>query len=294
MLLRFAPHIGYLPHDPTPLFVASAGTDPVQQILFAASNGMAGIMDPWASVRPQAQVTAMSSALRDNDLSGGCVCAVALPHFTQPLWVAESALPELREDLGMAMRRAVDLDSKVLAVLLFAEPDTANALQRRRASDRLRDAADAALAKGITLAIEPLGNVPGQLLGNFTEAADFVREVDHPGVRLIFDTGHVAASGEPTLESFVEAYDQIALLQLADMPGRVEIGAGNIDFVPILSHAVAQGYEGLVELEYSWSRPGFESERRGLEALIRLDKQVRDHVAANRSTSCNAATENHA
>lgn len=50
--------------------------------------------------------------------------------------------------------------------------------------------------------------------------------------------GHLTRMGDPLLATYVEAYDDIHGLQLADMPGRVEVGAGEIDFVPLLAHAL--------------------------------------------------------
>lgn len=277
-VLRYASHTGYLPHDRTPLFIASGGPDPVDQVRFAASVGMAGIMDPWAVDRAPQQTEAIGQAFAETGLVGGCICLTPLERFTQPLWVAEAAPAELQVHLQRALDVAGTYRSNVLAVLIMEEAGTANAVQHRRAIDRLREAADVALSRGVTLAIEPIGGFPGMLLPSFASAAELVAAANHPGVKLIFDTGHVTVLGEPVLESYLQAYDDIAVLQLADMPDRVEPGAGGIDFVPILGHAIARGYRGLVELEHQWSIPGREGEERGLQALRAIEAQARAHV----------------
>lgn len=274
-VLKYAPHTGYLPHDRTPLFSALAGADPVDSVRFAASQGMAGIMDPWAIDRPPEQLKAIRAALDETGLVGGCVCATPLERFTQPFWVAEAGEDELQEHLRNALQVAADLRSNVLAILLVADEGTAASVQRRRAVERLRAAADLASEKGVTLAIEPISEFPGMLLGSFADAVDLVREARHPGVKLIFDTGHVTALGDPLLDSYVEAYDDIAILQLADMPGRVEVGAGELDCVAILGHAISKRYEGLVELEHQWSEPGPDGASRGLERLRAVEAQAR-------------------
>lgn len=281
--LRYAPHIGYLPHDRTPLFSALAGADPVDNVRFAASQGMAGIMDPWAIDRPPEQRQAIRAALEETGLAGGCICSTPLARFTQPFWVADSDGDELQSHLRHAFQVAAELRSNVLAVLLFADEGVSPSVQRRRAVDRLRGAADLALARGITLAIEPIGNLPGMLLASFAEAVDLVREARHPGVKLIFDTGHVTVLGDPVLETYVEAYDDIAVLQLADMPERVEVGAGQIEFVSILGHAISRGYRGLVELEHQWSEPGRDGESRGLEKLRAVEAQARMRAARSQA-----------
>lgn len=277
--LRYASHTGYLPHDRTPLFIASAGYDTVDQVRFAASAGMAGIMDPWAVDRPQDQLDAVRDTLLETDLVGGCICLTPLERFAQPLWVAETEPAELQVHLHRALDVASAYRSTVLAVLIMEEPGAARAVQHRRAIDRLRRAGDAALSRGVTLAIEPIGGFPGMLLPDFASAAELVGAANHPGVKLIFDTGHVTVMGDPVLDSYVQAYDDVAVLQLADMPGRVEPGAGEIDFAPILGHAIARGYRGLVELEHQWSTPGRRGEERGLRSLRAINAQARAHAA---------------
>lgn len=278
--LKYASHTGYLPHDRTPLFSASAGPDTSDQVRFAASVGMAGIMDPWAVDKPQVQIDAISDALQETGLTGGCICLAPLERLMEPLWVTESEPAELQAHLERALDVASAYRSNVLAVLIMEEPGTARSVQHRRAVDRLRGAADLALARGVTLAIEPIGGFPGMLLPSFAAAAELVGAVSHPGVKLIFDTGHVTVLGEPLLESYVQAYDDIAVLQLADMPDRVEPGAGEIDFVPILGHAIAQRYAGLVELEHQWSTPGREGEERGLQSLRAIEERAHAHAAS--------------
>lgn len=284
-VLRYAPHTGYLPHNRTPLFNASAGPDPVDQVRFAAACGMAGVMDPWAIDRTPQQLEAINAALNETGLVCGCVCLTPLERFLQSLWVTETEPDELQEHLHRALQVAGGLGSSVLAVLLLEEQGTAPAVQRRRAIDRLRRAGDTVSARGITLAIEPIGGFPGMLLGSFAEAVDLIRQVNHPNVKLIFDTGHLTVMGDPLLESYVNAFPDIAVLQLADMPDRVEPGAGTIDFAPILAHAIAQGYTGLVELEHQWSTPGRDAEERGLEALRRIEVEALALVANSRAVS---------
>ena len=50
--------------------------------------------------------------------------------------------------------------------------------------------------------------------------------------------------------------DVLAAVQLADMPERVEPGAGTIDFAPIMAALRAIGWRGLVEAEFMPATPG--------------------------------------
>jgi hydroxypyruvate isomerase len=58
---------------------------------------------------------------------------------------------------------------------------------------------------------------------------------------------------------------------VADNPGRLEPGSGEINFESVLRFLARRDYRGLVELEHGWQEPGLESERRGLATLRRLD-----------------------
>jgi hydroxypyruvate isomerase len=117
--------------------------------------------------------------------------------------------------------------------------------------------------------------LPDMLLRSFAEGVELVRAAAHPGIKLIFDTGHVTHMGDSLLPTYVAAYDDICLLQLADMPGRIEVGGGEIDFVPLLTHAIRRGYRGFVDLEHDWSQPGATGERRGIEKLAMIDARAR-------------------
>jgi len=68
-----------------------------------------------------------------------------------------------------------------------------------------------------------------------------------------------------------QAWDHIEIVQLADNPGRLEPGTGEINFESVLRFLIRRSYPGLVELEYGWQMPGLESENRGLANLHRLD-----------------------
>lgn len=268
--LRYSPHVGYVPPDRL-LFRAHAGADNrAEHIRFAAREGMAGVLFPWACESPPAEREAVRAALLETGLECSCIVSTPFAKLREPLWTAPGA--EVSEALvgyvGRALDVAQDLNSSSLAVLLIGTEPGAEAADKARAADRLRSAADTAAERGMVLVVEP---IPGMLLRTFAEGAEYVRALNHPAIRLIFDTGHVTTTGEPLMASYVEAYDDVALLQIADMPGRVESGAGTLDLASVLAHAIRRGYRGLVDLEHDWAEPGLESERRGLQRLAELD-----------------------
>lgn len=277
--LRYSIHLGYAPPERL-LFRALAGVDRADHVRFAARMGFAGVLYPWATGRTAPERHVVKAALDETGLQCGSIVATPLAGLTDrvdPVWVAPGQEAQVRMlgYLADALAVAKDLGSDNLAVLIRADGQTAPAVQRRRAVDRLRRAADVAAINGIVLAIEPMVNLPDMLLRNFAEGVEMVRAAAHPAIKLIFDTGHLTRMGDPLLATYVEAYDDIHGLQLADMPGRVEVGAGEIDFVPLLAHALRRGYRGLVDLEHDWREPGEAAERRAIDKLRGIDAQAR-------------------
>jgi hydroxypyruvate isomerase len=285
--LRYAPHVGYLPPDVELLFRALAGADRAAHVEFAAREGFAGILYPWAAESAAAQRVSVRQALRATGLDCSCVVSAPMSAILDPLWVTAGAAADERA-LGYvrhALAVAQELGSGILAVLIRGDGTQSTTTQWQRAADRLRASADLAARQGVVLAVEPMIDLPEMLLPTFATAVDFVHHVAHPGVKLIFDTGHVTRMGDPLQSSFVDAYDDIALLQLADMPGRIEPGAGSIEFVPLLAHAMRRGYSGLVDLEHGWSQPGQDAERHGLQLLRRLDQSAQEVLRADQRAS---------
>lgn len=275
--LRYAPHVGYAPADRL-LFRAHAGHDRAAHVLFAARKGFAGVLYPWAVDSPPEERAAIAAVLRQTGLECSCVVATPLATLVEALWVTDTpeAQSRLLDLVGRALVVSKQLGSTQLAVLLRGDGHTSEPVQRRLAADRLRRVGDLAAAAGVTLGIEPMISLPGMLLGTFAEGVELVRTVNHPAVKLIFDTGHVTAMGEPLTATYIAAYDDICRLQLADMPGRIEPGSGEIDFVPLLAHAIRRGYSGLVDLEHDWAAPGEDAERRGIEQLAAIDAAARN------------------
>jgi len=70
-------------------------------------------------------------------------------------------------------------------------------------------------------------------------------------------------------------WDATAIIQIADNPGRLEPGSGEINFATVLGHLHRRGFGGLVELEHHWSQSSREAEQRGVEYLRRLDSDLK-------------------
>ena len=277
--LRYATHLGYRSPD-SPLFRESVGSlDLVAHIRFAAELGLAGVQDAWAASRPIEEQRLLGQALEDHALEGGCVVYTSRQKIREPLWAVNK--PDNRATIATELNSAIEaarrLRARHIVVLSGALPGVPVALQFTAMIENLRFAADIAGKAGMTLCLESISakSVPNMLLHHIGETYVAVKAVGHPSLKLIYDTSHIQIMDGDLLANLDAVWDEVALVQIADNPGRLEPGTGEINFATILRAITARGYSGLIELEHGWSEPTKACEQRGIENLQRLDAAAR-------------------
>jgi hydroxypyruvate isomerase len=273
--LRYASHLGYRSAQ-EPLFLASVGgLDPIAHIDYAASLDLAGVQYALARGRPTGEQAAVGAALARHGLEAGCVIYTGFESIRRPLW-AEAGPPareKLAAELALAFETAHRVGSPHIAVLSGIDSRRDAKAQRGAFIENLRWAAERAERADVLLLLEPVDRMrlPDMLLHHIADACAVVDAVDSPAVRLIFDTAHVQAMDGDVVRQLETAWHRIAVVQLADTPGRIELGSGEIDFAAVVGALKRRRFRGLVELEFGWSAPGREAEQAFVERLRRLD-----------------------
>ena len=283
--MRYTFHAGYEPPHFVSQFRSTLGSDdPVSLVRFAAEQGVAGILYPWAPDRPQGEVENVSAALEETGLAGSCIVIGDSSMMFQPIWTDRS--PSGRATLAAAVQRscvlALSLEAKIVVAFPIADRARDAEAERDDLVANLIDMGQLASEQGLAIAIEPM-DLPALILQSFEAALDVVRRVGNPAVGLIFDTAHVATMEGNLMAPFRAGFDHMLLLQLADLPGRVEPGAGTLDLVAVAAEAIVRGYNGLVDLEHGWRDPSPEGEVAGLAGLRAFDEQVSAAVVAQRT-----------
>jgi len=272
--LRYAPHIGVVSQD-EPLFLhLGGGPDPVGQIAFAASQGFAGVQYPWAAYRPLKEQKSVGRALRAHGLSAGVVVWTSRRAYRTPLWGRSdaNAWSQIASELERSLDAAGCVGSGILGVVNAADEELERGSQLAAMSENLARAAEMAAKRGIVIGLEPMLIVPNMLLQTWDDGVAMVRRTGHASVKLIFDTAHVhQAHGADVLDKLRDSFDDVCLVQLADGPGRLEPGTGDVDFAGVVRELNERSYSGLVELEHTWSTPGAKAEEAGLRYLRALD-----------------------
>ncbi|SLK07903.1 sugar phosphate isomerase/epimerase family protein [Novosphingobium mathurense] len=286
--LSYASHLGYLPPDFRPLFEASVdhSTDPGAHVEFAATQGLAGVFHPWVASHPRDHRERFAQAVADHGMQCGGIVFAPFDVLTTPLWVRDT--DEARETvdahLAHSAHVAATLGSKALVTVLCRDETLDPAVQWRTLVDRLRRAGDQVAARDQMLVVEPMMLLPAMFLDTFEQGVRLLDEVNHPAVRLIFDTGHVDMMSGDIQRTWRESQHRVGVVQLTDMPGRIELGAGRLDMVRFLEQVIRDGHaDSLIELECAWADPTLAGEQAGMAALRAIDSQLGPLLQERRS-----------
>ena len=272
--LKYAAHLGVRSVD-EPMFLHHAGSaDPVANIRVAADLGFAAIEDNSFKRRPRAQQEAIGRALRDHGMQMGCMVGATETMMTTA-WHTDSdaARDALRAEMEASIAAAQITGGRFVVIAGAADPKLPSGFQRMVMTDHLKRLGEMAHRAGLVICVEQISRLrfPGMILHHIDDALAMVKAVDCPAVQLVFDTYHVHTMDSSLIENIRRCRDHIAVVQISDSPGRMEPGAGEINYVNVLRALRANGFDGIVELECFTEKPGLEGEWLLLERLRAID-----------------------
>jgi len=280
--------MGYRSPD-SPLFRHTVGSlEAGAHIDYAANIGFAGIQNVFACTKSISEQHLFGDRVQFRHLETGCMLYASLDVIRRPClsprygWAQEEFLGHIQNAVAVALR----IRSRHIAILVAAAPEIAHGVQLRLLAEYLKRAAEIAARADVHLGLEPLTSpaLPTMVLRSLEDTVDVINLVGHPNVGLIFDTAHVQANETDAASRLAAVYGLVDVVQLADYPGRLEPGTGEVNFSAVLRELIRRDFSGLVELEHGWSQAGEEGERRGLDGLRQLDVSARrgmepDHAA---------------
>ena len=127
--------------------------------------------------------------------------------------------------------------------------------QKRTATlDVLHQLAEIGEAEGITFVIEPLNTTVdhmGYSLCHSRDAFEIVRLLGSPFVRVLYDAYHMQIMEGNIIESIRAGVDTFGHFHIADVPGRMEPGTGELNYKNILQALRDAGYSKAVGFEFS-------------------------------------------
>ncbi|MFM8436225.1 MAG: sugar phosphate isomerase/epimerase family protein [Planctomycetia bacterium] len=216
------------------------------------------LLDPFSSSFA-AETSRWRSALATHGLA--CVIETGARHLLDPLHKHEPTLVSPHradrdrrvEFLVRAIDLAVELGAPVVSLWSGAARDAADEdTLWQRLTAALGPVLDRAAARGVTLGFEP---EPGMFIDTLARQASLHERLSRPAhFKLTVDLGHLECMGEKPAASLVarRAAD-IVNVHVDDMLAcrheHLPLGAGDVDFPPLLAALAAAGYAGGLHVE---------------------------------------------
>lgn len=161
----------------------------------------------------------------------------------------EEYIASLKETIEVAKR----LNCKTIISQTGAELPIDRAKQHKSLVDGLKECVPYLEESGITLVVEPLNlrvDHAGYYLSSSDEAADIMKEVGSPNVKMLFDIYHQQITEGDLIRRIKEYIPYIGHFHAAGNPGRHELYNSEIDYKKIFAAIKETRYEGYVGLEY--------------------------------------------
>lgn len=97
--------------------------------------------------------------------------------------------------------------------------------------------------------IDPEEN-PRYFLTSGAEGLEVIQAVNHPQVRFLLDLYHEQIAEGNLIEKLEKHLPEIAVIHIAEVPGRHQPGMGEIDYVNIFRKLVELKFDGMVAMEF--------------------------------------------
>jgi hydroxypyruvate isomerase len=169
-----------------------------------------------------------------------------------------AALPGRSADFRRSVETAIEYAVQVGKPLVHAMAgNIAAGMDRRRCTDTFLEniafAASAAEREGITIILEPCchARFPDYFYSRLDEGIEVIEKVGKPNVKLCYDTFHVQMEEGALTPRLKEVFPHVGHIQVGNVPGRHEPGAGEIHFPYLFREIEALGWKGWIGCEYS-------------------------------------------
>jgi hydroxypyruvate isomerase len=96
-----------------------------------------------------------------------------------------------------------------------------------------------------------------------------VREVGSPNVKVLYDLYHEQRTHGNLIEKLEKNIDAVALIHIADVPGRHEPGTGEVDYRNVYRKLVELKYKGGIAMEFYPTGDVVETLRKAREEAMR-------------------------
>lgn len=266
--LKYAPHFG--------MFKNSAGSDLVDQIMFAADQGFTAWEDNGMKGRSVDVQERIAQAMAQRNMQMGVFVAHTI-HWREPNLAGGDE--DLRAQFLSEIEESVEVAKRVNATWMTVVPGFVDlrldmGYQTANVVESLRRASEILEPHGLVMVLEPLNplNHPGLFLTEIPQAYQVCRAVDSPACKILDDLYHQQITEGNLIPNIDMAWDEIGYFQIGDNPGRKEPTTGEINYKNVFKHIHSKGFTGILGMEHG----NFHSGKEGEEALIAAYRSVDD------------------
>ena len=266
--LKYAPHFG--------MFKNSAGSDLVDQIMFAADQGFTAWEDNGMKGRSVDVQERIAQAMAQRNMQMGVFVAHTI-HWREPNLAGGDE--DLRAQFLSEIEESVEVAKRVNATWMTVVPGFVDlrldmGYQTANVVESLRRASDILEPHGLVMVLEPLNplNHPGLFLTKIPQAYQVCRAVDSPACKILNDLYHQQITEGNLIPNIDRAWDETGYFQIGDNPGRKEPTTGEINYKNVFKHIHSKGFTGILGMEHG----NFQSGKEGEEALIAAYRSVDD------------------
>ena len=114
--------------------------------------------------------------------------------------------------------------------------------------DTMRQVAEHAAQAGVTIAVEYLNRFENYFLTSVSQTVRFVRAVDHPRVRMMYDTFHANIEEKDVTAAIHEAAPHTVLVHISENDRSIP-GTGHVQWDTTFDALRAAGYDGWLVVE---------------------------------------------
>lgn len=283
--LRYAPHPG--------MFKASAGTEIIDQIKFAADQGFTAWEDNGMARRSPELQSKIGQTLDSLGMSMGVFVAYA--SFDQPTFTRPD--PESTEEILSNIRNAVEVAKRVNAKHFTLVPGSVDqqhggqdkwnkyggarlseGYQTANAIDLLRRCSEILEPHDLAMVLEPLNwhaNHGGVFLERSDQAFTLCRAVNSPACKILFDIYHQQIAEGNLIPNIDKCWSEIGYFQAGDNPGRKEPGTGEINYRNVFKYihdrSQKEAKDFVIGMEHGNSIKGKDGEQAVIAAYRKVD-----------------------
>ncbi|HVW62467.1 MAG TPA: TIM barrel protein [Puia sp.] len=264
-------NLNYGIHDG--MFRNSAGTDFIDQIMFAYDQGFRSIEDNGMARRPAGQQQKIGETLAKLGMSMG---VFVLDKGGNGANTLAAGKPEHLEIFLKGCREAVEVSKRCGGILTTVVPGDFErhlpmGIQTANVIDALRRGVEILEPHKIIMVLEPLSDTPDLFLRHSDQTYAICRAVNSPSCKILFDMYHMQRNEGNIIKNIDLTYSEIGYFQIGNNPGRNEPTTGEMDYKNIFKHIYEKGYRGVLGMEHGNARPGKEGEMALIQAYRESD-----------------------